>query len=82
MDRVGESSALRRRDRGANISRWMFILLPEPNAMFEEEPTKEQYLSRVKEMIGDETIDAEIKNISKWYINETVAERYSDGNNM
>ncbi|KAL5043459.1 hypothetical protein BDW71DRAFT_210295 [Aspergillus fruticulosus] len=59
---------------------WMFILFPAPDY----DPTtasqsKEEYLQRVKELIGDET-PADILSISRWYINETVAERYSDGN--
>ncbi|KAL4812579.1 FAD binding domain-containing protein [Aspergillus spinulosporus] len=61
---------------------WMFILFPtrdyDPASA---SPSKEEYLQRIKELIGDET-PAKILNISKWYINEIVAETYSDGNNV
>lgn len=60
---------------------WMFILFPtrdyDPSKT--PNPSNEEYLQRVKELIGDDT-PAEIMNVSKWYINEIVAEKYSDGN--
>ncbi|PNY24208.1 2,4-dichlorophenol 6-monooxygenase [Tolypocladium capitatum] len=60
---------------------WMFILFPihgyELNK--EAQPSKEEYLRRVQDFIGDDT-PAEILDISKWYINEIVAEKYSEGN--
>ncbi|KAF2204351.1 hypothetical protein GQ43DRAFT_446779 [Delitschia confertaspora ATCC 74209] len=59
---------------------WMFILFPEPGAEQWEEPTQEEYLQRVKEFIGDDNIPAKILNVSKWKINDIVAERYSEGN--
>jgi 2-polyprenyl-6-methoxyphenol hydroxylase-like FAD-dependent oxidoreductase len=34
----------------------------------------------MKQCVGDESVDVEILDVSKWYINEIVAERYSDGN--
>lgn len=60
--------------------RWMFIVFPDPKAGNEFTASNEQYLKRVKEFIGDDSIDVEILNVSKWTINETVAEYYSDGN--
>lgn len=59
---------------------WMFILFPEPDQDLSREPTQEEYLARVQELIGDSNIPAKIKDISKWYINETVAEYYSKDN--
>lgn len=57
----------------------MFILFPKPG--FERlEPTTEEYLVQVKNFIGDDSIPAEIKNISRWTINEIVASEYSQGN--
>lgn len=60
---------------------WMFILFPSPEfdtcARFN--PRTEEYLQRVREFIGDDT-PAEILDISKWFINETVAKEYSRGN--
>ncbi|KAI8938087.1 hypothetical protein NX059_005758 [Plenodomus lindquistii] len=59
---------------------WMFILLPEPDLELKQAPTEEDYQQRVHELIGDPKISVKIKNVSKWYINEIVAERYSEGN--
>ncbi|KND93033.1 2,4-dichlorophenol 6-monooxygenase [Tolypocladium ophioglossoides CBS 100239] len=60
---------------------WMFILFPTRSYELNKEaqPSKEEYLRRVQEFIGDDT-PAEILDISKWYINEAVAETYSKGN--
>lgn len=58
---------------------WIFILMPSPNYDPSVEPSKEQYLKRIREFIGDDT-PAEILNISKWFINEIVADEYSRGN--
>lgn len=57
----------------------MFILFPKPGVEFKE-PTHEQYLKRCKEIVGRDDIPIEILDISKWNINEIVAEYYSDGN--
>ncbi|KAL2000629.1 hypothetical protein VTN02DRAFT_2844 [Thermoascus thermophilus] len=59
---------------------WMFILFPDREASSDFNPTQEEYLQRVKELIGDESIPAEVLGVSKWYINEIVAEKYSKGN--
>lgn len=59
---------------------WMFILFPSEE--FDPQttnPSKEEYLQRVQKLIGDET-PVQILDISKWYINEIVAEEYSQGN--
>jgi 2-polyprenyl-6-methoxyphenol hydroxylase-like FAD-dependent oxidoreductase len=58
---------------------WMFILFPKPGVEFKE-PTPEQYLQRCKEIVGNDDIPLEVLNVSKWYINEIIAEYYSDGN--
>lgn len=60
---------------------WMFILFPNRDADPDMKPTNEQYLERVREFIGDDT-PAEILNVSKWFINETVAQTYSVGDNV
>ncbi|SCO46664.1 related to phenol 2-monooxygenase [Fusarium fujikuroi] len=57
---------------------WMFILFPNRDCDPNIQATKEEYLQRVRDFIGDDT-PAEILNISKWFINEIVAERYSVG---
>ena len=58
---------------------WMFILFPTREFDTSANPSTEEYLHRVKEMIGDDT-PAEILDVSKWFINEIVAEEYSHGN--
>ena len=58
---------------------WMFIFLPDPRVPTISSPTEAEYLKRVKEFIGDDSILAEIIGISKWSINEVVAEHYSKG---
>ncbi|KAK2595121.1 hypothetical protein QQS21_007147 [Conoideocrella luteorostrata] len=62
---------------------WLFIFLPHPDAdvgAAAEEATKDEYVARLKEVIGDDSVVPQILNVSKWWINETVAEYYSEGN--
>ncbi|KXS94630.1 hypothetical protein AC578_2237 [Pseudocercospora eumusae] len=60
---------------------WMFIMLPEPGFTdFSIRPSYEEYEKRVRQLIGDDSIPIKILDASKWYINEIVAEKYSDGN--
>jgi 2-polyprenyl-6-methoxyphenol hydroxylase-like FAD-dependent oxidoreductase len=60
---------------------WMFIIIPQPGFQdFRIRPTNEQYMKRAREIIGDDSIPIKILDVAKWYINEIVAERYSDGN--
>ena len=62
---------------------WMFICLPVPGAdvsVDQFSPTEEECIVRVKEIIGDDSVKVGIKDVSKWWINEIVAEYYSDGN--
>jgi 2-polyprenyl-6-methoxyphenol hydroxylase-like FAD-dependent oxidoreductase len=62
---------------------WMFIFLPRPGADLQADDmvaSEEAYIARAKDMIGDDSIDVKILDVSKWWINETVAEYYSDGN--
>jgi 2-polyprenyl-6-methoxyphenol hydroxylase-like FAD-dependent oxidoreductase len=58
---------------------WMFILFPNRDCNPDIQPSKEAYLRRVRDFIGDDT-SAEILDVSKWFINEIVAEKYSQGN--
>lgn len=62
---------------------WMFIVLPEPgwDPKIDKEPTNEEYMARIREWIGDDTIPARILGTSKWAINEVVAEQYSSSSN-
>jgi 2-polyprenyl-6-methoxyphenol hydroxylase-like FAD-dependent oxidoreductase len=62
---------------------WMFIFLPAPGAdvtLDNMKASHEEYIARVKEMIGDDSVDVKILDVSSWFINEIVAETYSDGN--
>lgn len=60
---------------------WMLILIPEPGfEYFKVRPSNEEYLLRARQCIGDDSIPIKILDVAKWYINEIVAERYSDGN--
>jgi len=58
---------------------WMFIMFPKPDVQ-QFQPTEGEYLAQVKNFIGDDSIPVEILDISKWTINEIVAEEYSRGN--
>lgn len=59
---------------------WVFIMFPVEGYQPDPPPTKEQWMKRIKELIGDDSIDVEILNISKWLINDVVAKKYSKGN--
>ena len=58
---------------------WMFILFPNRDWDGKTQPSHEEYLQRVRDFIGDDT-PAEILGVSKWFVNETVAEEYSKEN--
>jgi len=58
----------------------MFIMFPRPGTGVEFKTSQKEYLQRVKETVGDDSIPVEILGVSKWYINEIVAESYSQGN--
>lgn len=62
---------------------WMFIFLPRPGAdpdAPEMDASNDQYLSKIHEVIGDTKLAPRIVDVSKWRINEVVAEKYSEGN--
>ena len=58
---------------------WMFIILPDPSwdPATDPEPSEAEYMTRVREFIGDDSIPARLLGVSKWAINEIVAESYS-----
>ena len=58
---------------------WLCIIFPAPGAERVVQ-SEEMYMKRVKEMIGDDTVDVKILGISTWAINEIAAEYYSKGN--
>lgn len=55
-------------------------MFPSPGSGVEFNTSHEEYHRRVKELVGDDSIPAEILGVSKWYINEIVAEYYSKDN--
>ena len=55
-------------------------MLPAPDAGTDFSPSHEEYLDCVKRMVGDYSLPVEILSISKWFVNEIVAEYYSNGN--
>ncbi|RMZ83683.1 hypothetical protein DV738_g1037, partial [Chaetothyriales sp. CBS 135597] len=59
---------------------WVFILFPKPDVPWKE-PTEEQWYQRCREMVGNDKLPLKILGISKWHINETVAERYANAEN-
>ncbi|KAF3069711.1 2,4-dichlorophenol 6-monooxygenase [Daldinia childiae] len=58
---------------------WLCIIFPTPNAP-REVRSNEEYMKRVREMIGDDSVEVKILGVSTWAINETAAEYYSKGN--
>jgi 2-polyprenyl-6-methoxyphenol hydroxylase-like FAD-dependent oxidoreductase len=59
---------------------WMFILFPKPELEYKE-PTMEQWEARCRKIVGKPDLPLKILDVSKWYINEIVAEHYSDATN-
>ncbi|PFH55749.1 hypothetical protein XA68_17686 [Ophiocordyceps unilateralis] len=58
---------------------WLMILFPRDKDQHAPEPSHEECLRRVRRLIGDDT-PAEMTGLSKWQINNIVAEKYSKGN--
>lgn len=58
---------------------WVFIMFPIPGYKPEVPPTHEQWMKRIWQIIGDETVDIEIINVSKWLVNNIWAEKYAKG---
>jgi 2-polyprenyl-6-methoxyphenol hydroxylase-like FAD-dependent oxidoreductase len=58
---------------------WLCIIFPEVGAE-RRVRSEAEYIKRVHEFIGDDSIKVKIKGISTWMINETAAEVYSKGN--
>lgn len=80
MGRVSLKILIQQTEDTANGFRWMFILFPAPGSGVKFNTSHEEYHRRVKELVGDDSIPAEILGVSKWYINEIVAEYYSKDN--
>ncbi|OAL38560.1 hypothetical protein AYO20_02210 [Fonsecaea nubica] len=59
---------------------WVFIMFPVQGYQSNPPPTHDQWMKRIRQMIGDDAVEVEILNVSKWMINDIVAEKYSSGN--
>lgn len=57
---------------------WLCIIFPSPKAE-KKARDESEYVDRVREFIGDDSVDFKIKGISYWAINETAADEYSRG---
>jgi 2-polyprenyl-6-methoxyphenol hydroxylase-like FAD-dependent oxidoreductase len=58
---------------------WLCIIFPSPDAA-KKARSEADYIKRVHEFIGDDSVEVKIKGISTWMINEIAAEEYSKGN--
>ena len=58
---------------------WMFIFFPKPEVEYKD-PSTEQWETVCRKVVGANGAHLPLKilNVSKWYINEIVAEYYSD----
>ena len=63
---------------------WLLVCFPKPGAesqSFESSPkTNKGLIQILKDVIGDDRVPIEIVDVSRWKVNETVADMYSDGN--
>ena len=59
-------------------TQWLIALMAPPS-VGEPEPTQEEIESRIRELVGVPNIPIKILSISKWWINEVVAENYTVG---
>lgn len=58
---------------------WVISLFPHPSYQ-KLEATEEQILDRMKDLVGDDTIEYKVKEISTWSFDEVYAKHYSSGN--
>ncbi len=58
---------------------WLCIIFMAPEAK-REIRSNEEYVKRIHELIGDDSVAVEILGVSPWTINEIAAEYYSKGN--
>ncbi|KAL1887189.1 hypothetical protein Sste5346_010364 [Sporothrix stenoceras] len=57
---------------------WLCILFTAPDSP-REVRSNEEYIGRIRELIGDDSVDIDVLGVSTWAINETAAEYYSKG---
>ena len=61
--------------------KWLIIFFPVAGYQQKKDdlPSKEAWMKRVKEFVGDDSIPVEVLDVARWQINNTVAARYSSG---
>lgn len=59
---------------------WVFIMFPVQGYTPDPLPTRDQWMKRIVQIIGDESVKVEILDISKWNINHIYGKKYSEGN--
>lgn len=59
---------------------WVFIMFPVQEYKPDPPPSVEEWSKRIAQMIGDPSVEFQIEEVSKWLINDVVAEHYSKGN--
>lgn len=59
---------------------WLIIFFPTRGFKVEKNPSTEDWIKRCKQFIGDESVDVEIIEVTRWYHNHIYAETYSKGN--
>lgn len=58
---------------------WLIILMYKPNCPPDYTPSQEQVAQQVAAVIDNDTVPMAILRTDKWVINETVAQKYSEG---
>jgi 2-polyprenyl-6-methoxyphenol hydroxylase-like FAD-dependent oxidoreductase len=58
---------------------WVFNCFPLPDYDSKFRPSNEDWLKRIRQMIGDDSVEVQIVKVSKWQINDVAAEQYSRG---
>lgn len=58
---------------------WVISLFPSPTYT-KMEATEEQIMSRIRELVGDDSVEMKVKGMSIWDFDEVYAEYFSDGN--
>ncbi|KAK4496179.1 hypothetical protein PRZ48_012159 [Zasmidium cellare] len=58
---------------------WVISLFPSPTYT-KMEATEDQVMSRIRELVGDDSVEMKVKGMSIWDFDEVYAEYFTDGN--
>lgn len=58
---------------------WLFVLIP-VQGIKEVNATEADWVRRIRDFIGDASVDVKVKGVSKWRVNECFAKEYRKGN--